>query len=151
MQGSPRRSDQQAINMAFTDAALRPDGTSTSSTFAGLGVVLDLKVQCISLASDCQQAVSLLQQDYAPTPWRLRPWLSQFQVLRSNTSIQVIKISRQENGAAHCLAAQAKAVTSQSTCSLSCTTQSHVQGCAVLRALQSVSWGQFDLINVLCF
>jgi hypothetical protein len=29
--------------MTFTDAALRPDGTGNSSTFAGLGVVLDLK------------------------------------------------------------------------------------------------------------
>ncbi|CAL4908113.1 unnamed protein product [Urochloa decumbens] len=167
----------QPFVMAYTDAALPPDGQGNTSRVAGLGVVLDLgasthsccleifaettvesmitgelaarlvaakiadalHIQPFVLASDCLLAVQHLHKGSWLAPWRLQPWISQFQLLKSAHIFQVIKISRQ-NDAAHCLAVQAKSVSHHSSCSFFCSRNDHVQIYAVLSALQSVPW-----------
>ncbi|CAL4908114.1 unnamed protein product [Urochloa decumbens] len=139
----------QPFVMAYTDAALPPDGQETTvesmitgelaARLVAAKIADALHIQPFVLASDCLLAVQHLHKGSWLAPWRLQPWISQFQLLKSAHIFQVIKISRQ-NDAAHCLAVQAKSVSHHSSCSFFCSRNDHVQIYAVLSALQSVPW-----------
>lgn len=109
-----------------------------------------LQVHTLGLGSDCLLAVKHLQKGQMEAPWKLRPWISEFQQLGLAASFQVNKITRIENQGAHLLAVQAKSVLPHNPCTMIRTSPNHVHGCAVLSALKAVSWGSMNLKHVLC-
>lgn len=69
-----------------------------------------LQIQSEGIGSDCLQAVRLLHMAPLDSPWKLHPWISHFQDLGSRDALQVTKISRAQNEAAHQLAVRARNV-----------------------------------------
>jgi len=110
-----------------------------------------LQLQAAIFHTDCKEAVLQLQKGRRFLFWRLRPLLSHFSSLLDCCSFEVVKICRQENWFAHCLAMQARAVLNHGSIVFSCTSHHRPSLCAVLTALQNVTWDQFDLIYVTMF
>lgn len=94
-----------------------------------------LQVNAGGLGSDCLLAVRYLLKAPLQSPRQLRPWISQFQELRLQDEVQVIKISRSQNEAAHCLAVRARTVSSDRVLTSVCTNSYHDQDCPILSAL----------------
>jgi len=55
------------------------------------------------------------------------------------------------NTTAHCLAMQAKAMSNHSLPFFACRSLNHQIACDAIPALQDVTWGPVDLIDVICF
>ncbi|KAK8452870.1 hypothetical protein SEVIR_5G184750v4 [Setaria viridis] len=110
-----------------------------------------LQVYSGGIGSDCLMAVTYLQSDVLSSPWKLKPWVSQFQELISPNAFEVVKISRIQNHAAHLLAVKARSLGSQRVPTSVCTKSEHGHPCAVLSALLSVQWGLLSLNHVHCF
>ncbi|CAL5011929.1 unnamed protein product [Urochloa decumbens] len=106
----------------FTDAAMAPDGQGNNPKWA------------VQMA-----------------PWRLRPRISELKMIQDQHPFQVLKIPREQNGTAHCLAAQAKSRHITLPSSFSCSSGTHGACCPVLAVLRTVTWGSLNLVIVLCF
>ena len=110
-----------------------------------------LELRNATFYTDCRDLVLQLQKGEAQAFWSLRPLISQFLCLQDRFLFKVGKINRQENEIAHCLAMQAKAMSNHTLPSFSCHFLNHGIACDAITALQDVTWGPVDLIDVICF